>query len=330
MKTSIVVPVFNSGESLQQLLVCLTRQKNCPEFEVVIVDDCSQQELAPIVEKYGRQLRLKFLRHEKNLGPGAARNTGIRAAVGEIVVFTDADCRPKEDWLENMLAPFADDSIAGVKGAYDCDQQDTWAQLAQLEFIERYELMESQPEIDFIDTYSGAYRRSDLLGVGGFAEELQQNEDVDLAFRIKKLGGRFVFVREAMVFHEHREGLKKYARLKFWRGFWRMKVYGRHPEKALKDSYTPFSLKAQLLLTLLLPFAVFSRKIWFWWKTAWLFACLPLLRIAYSKSPVQMMMIPTFCLVRAGALIAGMFAGVLAEVDKRFVSLPNLEKKSRP
>ena len=67
MKTSIVVPVFNSGESLQQLLVCLTRQKNCPEFEVVIVDDCSQQELAPIVEKYGRQLRLKFLRHEKHL-----------------------------------------------------------------------------------------------------------------------------------------------------------------------------------------------------------------------------------------------------------------------
>lgn len=320
MKTSIVVPVFNSGESLQQLLVCLTRQKNCPEFEVVIVDDCSQQELAPIVEKYGRQLRLKFFRHEKNLGPGAARNTGIRAAVGEIVVFTDADCRPKEDWLGKMLAPFADDSIAGVKGAYDCDQQDTWAQLAQLEFIERYELMESQPEIDFIDTYSGAYRREDLLKVGGFAEELKQNEDVDLAFRIKKLGRRFVFVREAMVFHQHRQGWQKYARLKFWRGFWRMKVYGRHPEKALKDSYTPFSLKAQLFLLPLLPFAVFSRKIWFWWKTAWMFACLPLLRIAFARNPLQSLMIPIFCMVRAGALLSGMLAGVISEFEGRLAS----------
>lgn len=312
---SVVVPVLNSGASLEKLLQCLQQQDCQHPFEVIVVDDGSSEDLQAVISRFRKNLSLKFLRHEANRGPAAARNSGIKKAIGEIVVFTDADCRPQTDWLEKMLAPFADQEITGVKGAYACDQTDTWAQLAQLEFEERYDLLESQPEIDFIDTYSGAYRRRDLLKVDGFAEEFIENEDVDLAFRVKKLGGRFVFARAAQVFHQHREGWLNYARLKFGRGFWRMKVYGRHPEKAVQDSYTPLTLKLQLLLVLLVPLSLFKEKRRFWWKTLWLFSCLPLLRLAFAKKMQLVLLIPLFCLVRAIALMAGMAKGFIAELS---------------
>lgn len=312
IRVSVVVPVYNSSASLERLLLSLVRQTGNNDFEVVIVDDGSKDCPEKIVEKFKPQLSLKFLMHQRNRGPAAARNTGIKAALGDIIVFTDADCAPEPDWLQKMVAPFADKEVTGVKGIYKTRQTDVWAQLAQLEFAERYELLESQSDIDFIDTYSGAYRRSDLLAVEGFSEDFvaADNEDVDLAFRVKKLGGRFVFVNDAAVFHTHREGLLNYAKLKFRRGFWRMKVYFNHPEKAIKDSYTPASLKAQLLLAILLPLAIFSKSFRFWWRTAWFFSCMPMLRISLGQRSFLAVLVPLFCLVRALSLITGMVAGI--------------------
>lgn len=311
---SLVIPVFNSASSLRLLLEALEQQSLEKPFEVIVVDDGSSEDIAATVEEFSRKLNLKFLRQEQNLGPAAARNLGIKAALGEIIVFTDADCQPQSQWLEKMLAPFSDEKVAGVKGVYETRQEDFWAQLAQIEFVERYQLMESLSEIDFIDTYSGAYRRRDLLEVKGFNQDFIQNEDVDLAFRIKKLGGRYVFAPEAKVFHQHREGWGNYAKLKFARGFWRMKVYDQHPEKALKDSYTPATLKMQLLLVILLPLAVFSSRLRFWWKTAWFFSCIPLMRIAFARKITLAMAIPLFCLIRGIALLAGMIKGIAARL----------------
>ncbi len=313
LKASVVVPVLNSSNSLKKLLECLKLQNFSEKFEVIVVDDGSSENLEPVVKPFQACLELKFIREPENRGQAAARNKGIQEARGEIVVFTDADCSPQSGWLSAMIEPFADPEVSGVKGVYLTEQSDWWAQLAQIEFEERYELLESFSDIDFIDTYSGAYRRELLLKVNGFNESAfsTNNEDVDLSFRVKKLGGRFVFTRKAMVRHLHREGWKKYARLKFGRGFWRMRVYADHPEKAASNSYTPASLKAQLALVLLLPFTVFSRSLRFWWKTAWLISCLNLIRIAFSRKPFLALMIPLFCLVRAVSLLAGMIASFL-------------------
>ncbi|MEW6711027.1 MAG: glycosyltransferase [Candidatus Riflebacteria bacterium] len=313
LKASVVVPVLNSSNSLKNLLEHLKLQSFSEKFEVIVVDDGSSENLEPVVKPFQACLELKFIREPENRGQAAARNKGIQEARGEIVVFTDADCSPQSGWLSAMIEPFADPEVSGVKGVYLTEQSDWWAQLAQIEFEERYELLESFSDIDFIDTYSGAYRRELLLKVNGFNESAfsTNNEDVDLSFRVKKLGGRFVFTRKAMVRHFHREGWKNYARLKFGRGFWRMRVYADHPEKAASNSYTPVSLKAQLALALMLPFAVFSRSLRFWWKTAWLISCLNLFRIAFSRKPALALMIPVFCLVRAFSLLSGMAASFI-------------------
>lgn len=318
MYASVVIPVLNSSEKLANLLDYLNQQVCRFDFEVIVVDDGSTEDLKQIIDRNRRGLRLKYIKSPVNHGPAYARNKGIQEAEGQIVVFTDSDCSPQPDWLEKMLEPFENEIVSGVKGAYKTDQLDTWAQLAQLEFVERYELLESQNDIDFIDTYSGAYRRRDLLKVNGFNTGFPtaDNEDVDLAFRIKKLGGRFVFVRDAIVGHLHREGWVNYAKLKYRRGFWRMKVYGDHPEKAANNSYTPMSLKLQLLLVILLPFAFLFKRARFIWKTLWLFSCFPMIRAALPERFDLALRVPVFCLVRGLALISGIIAGLYAEKDK--------------
>lgn len=315
-KVSVVIPVFNSFEPLRRALECLCQQQTHYSYEVVVVDDGSTIDFSSLIEKFSDQIALIWKRIGKNSGPAVARNFGVANANGEIILFTDADCQPAPDWLEKMAVPFSDPGVTGVKGVYTSQQGDLWAKLAQLEFEERYELLASQDEIDFIDTYSGGYRKKSFLEAGGFDTSFARpdNEDVDLSFRVKKAGGRFVFVPDAIVGHTHREGWLAYAKLKYGRGFWRMKVYSRHPEKAVKDSYTPFSLKAQLLLLAILPIAITTKSARFLWKTAWLFSCVPLMRLALPERPLLAVVAPVFCFTRAAALLLGMLRGLFAVI----------------
>ncbi len=316
VKASVVIAAFNAASALRCCLEAFCRQQTEQTFEVIVVDDASSEDFGNLTRDYSERLRLTVHRLYKNSGPGAARNAGVEKAVGEIVLFTDSDCVPAPDWVEKMLAPFADSKVTGVKGVYISHQQDLWARLAQLEFEERYQKLSSYGEIDFIDTYSGGYRRRAFLAAGGFNAALRQNEDVDLAFRIKATGAKFVFVPDAIVSHTHREGWLAYASLKYWRGYWRMRIYRSHLDKAGNDTYTPFSLKAQLLLLLILPLALASKGARFIWKTCWLASCLPLIRSAMPEQPGLAIASPLFCFVRGVALLAGMFAGLLAWLKK--------------
>ncbi len=312
VEASVIIPAFNAAACICACLDALGAQKTGHGFEVIVVDDASTDDLSFITAKYAGNLRLRLLRLQTNSGPGAARNAGAGVATGDILLFTDADCVPAPDWLEKMLSPLADPEIVGVKGVYQTFQNDLWARLAQLEFEERYEKLASHGEIDFIDTYSGAYRRSAFLAAGGFNPGLRQNEDVDLAFRLKKTGARFLFAPEAGVAHTHREGWPAYARLKYWRGYWRMRIYRQHLQKAGNDTYTPWTLKAQLALLLLFPVALFSKQLRFFWKAAWLATCVPLARLALPERPGLAAMTPLFCLVRGLALLSGMATGLAA------------------
>lgn len=312
---SVIIPVFNSPEPLQRCLNALSSQQTAHAYEVIVVDDASAENPELLVKAFSDRLQTSFIRLDVNGGPGAARNAGVAVARGQIILFTDADCVPAPDWVEKMAQPFANCEVVGVKGVYSCQQTDLWARLAQLEFEERYELLASHDEIDFIDTCCGGYRREAFLNAGGFNAALRMNEDVDLAFRVKKNGGHFVFVPDAIVGHSHREGWYAYARLKFGRGFWRMKIYRFHPEKAGNDTYTPFSMKVQLLLVLILPFVIPFKTARFVWKAGWFFACVPLMRLALPERIGPALWAPIFCLVRAVSLLAGMASAVLSELQ---------------
>ncbi len=313
---SVIIPVFNDGSRLQNCLEALCNQTTDRSFEVIVVDDGSEEDINKVTRQFAGRIQLKFKRLACNGGPGAARNAGLAEARGNILLFTDSDCVPAPDWLEKMLRPFDNPLVTGVKGVYTSVQVDLWARMAQLEFEERYEKLAGYEEIDFIDTYSAAYRKDAFSAAGGFRVEFRQNEDVDLAFRMKKAGAKFVFAPDACVGHTHREGWFAYARLKYQRGFWRMLIYRQHPEKAGSDTYTPLSLKVQLLLLVALPFIMISKGARFIWKSCWLASCLPLVRVALPERPLLALFVPFFCMVRGAALLIGMVDGLITLLNK--------------
>ena len=108
--------------------------------------------------------------------------------------------------------------------------------------------MRGAERIDFIDTYSAAYRRDIFLTNGGFDPRFLINEDQEFSFRLAEKGYKLVFAPDAQVYHRHNQTVREYIRRKFKIGMWKVRVTRQHPTQVVKDSHTPGALKAQLVI----------------------------------------------------------------------------------
>ena len=111
-KVSVVVASYNGERTLKACLDSLQRL-NYPDYEVILVDDGSTDATPQIALAHPG---VRYFRHEKNLGLSVARNTGIAAATGEIIAFTDSDCRADEDWLYYLVGDLLSSEFAGMGG----------------------------------------------------------------------------------------------------------------------------------------------------------------------------------------------------------------------
>jgi SAM-dependent methyltransferase len=171
--------------------------------------------------------------------------------VGEILVFTDSDCVVEDGWLVEMVRPFSDHEVVGVQGCYKTRQRGWMARFVQYEIEERYGRMSRYRYIDFIGTYSAAYRRDVFMRGGAFDESfpLASGEDPELSFRLSDMGYKMVFNPMAVVYHFHPDTLRKYLRQKFYRAYWRVAVYKRNPRRIKGETYTPPTLSLHIAFT---------------------------------------------------------------------------------
>ena len=233
MIASVIIPVYNEAQTLGDCLASLVRQTGQrQDLEIIVVDDGSTDNTPDVVRGFPG---VRLLRQSRQ-GPAAARNRGAREARGEIILFTDGDCIPLDNWLEEMLAPFHQDpDLIGVKGAYITRQRALTARFVQIEYEDKYDKLAKQKYIDFIDTYSAGYRRRTFLEAGGFDQEFPVAcaEDVELSYRLANLGCKLVFNPRARVIHRHPESIRVYLRKKFKFAYWRMLSLKKHPNKIL-------------------------------------------------------------------------------------------------
>jgi glycosyltransferase involved in cell wall biosynthesis len=246
MRISIVIPTFNGAGRIGRTLDAIRNQTFQGELEIIVVDDGSRDAMAQAV---GAFEGVKLL-SQPNQGPAAARNHGARVASGDILLFTDDDCVPQPDWIERMLEPFTDRRIAAVKGAYLTRQEELVARFVQAEYEDKYVKMAGYPFIDFIDTYSAAFRREVFLRYGGYNTSFPTAcaEDVELSYRMRKENLLMVFAAEARVYHTHPERLIAYLRKKFKFAYWRVYALALNPHMISGDSHTPQLMKVQMLL----------------------------------------------------------------------------------
>lgn len=316
---SVIVPAYNAEKTVVQCIQSLIHQTiPSDKYEIILVNDGSTDR----TEEVTKSLGVKYF-YQSNQGPATARNHGVALAHGDIILFTDSDCITERNWIEEMVKPFDDPDVVGVKGRYKTRQKEVISRFAQLEFEERYCLLEKYKYIDFVDSYSAGFRKEVFLAVHGFDPCFPHanNEDVDLSYRLAQKGYRMVYNPKAILYHQHPASLLKYLKLKFWRGYWRFIVYRQYPEKALKDSYTPFNLKAQIALFYLIlgiiPFLYLEKiqyNIFIILIFLFLITTLPFNKIAIKKDPLVALLSPFLIFLRAAALGLGSLGGVLAKV----------------
>ncbi len=309
---SVVIAAHNAAETLDKCMVALSQQTVAhDEYEIVVVDDGSGDGTAAIAARHGA-----IVIRQAHAGRASARNAGIAAARGDIVLFTDADCEPAPEWIARMVGPLQDPGIAGVRGAYRSLQTSWTARFVQLEYEDRYDYTARSRYIDFVETYAAAYRREVLLSSGGFDPELPYDEDQELSFRLAEAGCRMVFNPEALVYHRHPENWWSYALRKYWIGFWKAQVLRLHPDKVWHDTHTPWSVKLQVAVAgLALPLAVLALRGGIFpgllALTGLLFAVstLPFVHKAWCRDRVIVLATTPMLLVRAWALGMGFIGG---------------------
>jgi len=320
---SVIVPAYNAAETLGECLAALLEQSTPRgEYEVIVVDDGSTDSTPEIVKRY--EVRLLS---QPNQGPGAARNLGVSQARGEIILFTDADCVPARDWIEEMVRPLAEPDVVAVKGAYRTRQKALLARFIQAEFAERYALLERERYVDFVDSHSAAYRKAEFLAAGSFDPDFLLSEDVDLSYKLSRQGHKMVFNPQAIVYHRHPETLGAYLRAKFQRAYWRTKSYRQHPGKMLRDSYTPQGLKAQIGLVFLLGLMV---PVWLLLEgkrpellrgiasvgSLFILTTLPFAVKVFKQDWLVGLLSPFFLLLRAAALGLGFALGLVRQMGE--------------
>ncbi len=273
---SIIIPVYNNLAGLVRLLgTCEQLTYPREKLEIIVVNDGSTDATARFLKEYAFDLPLILINQPENQGRAVARNTGLDAASGEIVLFIDSDMEVEPDLIEQHVKFYRDQDCIGVMGEFFLPpfvRKNVWFRYLDSpvrggrKWHKQTGLFKPLP-FRYVLTMNLSVRREVANRVGGFDVDITSygGEDSEFAYRvIQSDTGYFSYNPDAIAYHQH-ESLKKTALKLHEYGRKALPlVLKRHPElseflparlvEPLKKS-DPFILKLQKLWAL-----VFLRK----------------------------------------------------------------------
>ena len=219
---SIVIPTYNRPEKLKECLESLTElEYSRDSYEVIVVDDGSKISLESVVENFNNQIEITLLK-QKNAGPATARNTGAKQAKGEFLAFTDDDCKPAPDWLNQIAACFAKkpDCLIGGK-TINILSENPFSTASQELINYLYSYYNRDPEqATFFASNNIAISKERFQKIGGFDTTYPRAaaEDREFCDRWLQYGNQMIYVPEVNVYHAHKLTLSSYWKQHFFYG----------------------------------------------------------------------------------------------------------------
>ncbi|MBQ6652388.1 MAG: glycosyltransferase [Prevotella sp.] len=272
MNYSIIVPVYNRPDEVDELLQSLTTQTE-KDFEVIIVEDGSAQKCEDVCKRYADILDLHYY-YKENSGPGQSRNYGAERARGDYLIILDSDVVLPESYLSNVRKNLKAQGAVAFGGPDRSHPSFTSIQKAisysMTSFFTTGGIRGGSSPL-FGRKRGGAldkfYPRSFNMGIrrdvyqelGGFSK-MRFGEDIDFSYRIVEAGYEPKLFPETWVWHKRRTDLRKFWRQVFNSGIARINLSKRHPGTLKLVHLLPavFTVSVVgLLLLALLGLAVF-------------------------------------------------------------------------
>ena len=232
MKYSIIVPVFNRPDEVDELLESLTRQ-TLKNFEVVIVEDGSKIPCKDVCDKYANILDLHYYA-KPNSGPGQSRNYGAERANGEWLIVLDSDVVLPDGYLqavENELREMPADAWGGPDAAHPSFNPVQKAiSYSMTSFFTTGGIRGGKAKLDkfYPRSFNMGIRREVYQQLGGFSK-MRFGEDIDFSYRIVEAGYKPRLFPDAWVWHKRRTDLSKFYRQVYNSGIARINLEKRHP-----------------------------------------------------------------------------------------------------
>lgn len=270
MKYSIIVPVYNRPDEVDELLESLTQQA-FKDFEVIIVEDGSIKPCKDVCDKYASILDLHYYAKE-NSGPGQSRNYGVERAQGEYVIILDSDVVLPNGYLQAVdnginqhPSPNTHHPIIAFGGPDAAHPSFTPVQKAisysMTSFFTTGGIRGGgKAKLDkfYPRSFNMGIRRDVYQQLGGFSK-MRFGEDIDFSYRIVEAGYMPRLIPEAWVWHKRRTDFRKFFRQVYNSGIARINLEKRHPGtmKLVHLLPTVFTLGVigLLLITLFWPLA---------------------------------------------------------------------------
>ena len=232
MRYSIVIPVYNRPDEVNELLAGLCEQ-TCRDFEVLVVEDGSAVPCREVVESYAGRLDLHYF-EKPNSGPGQSRNYGVERASGAYVIILDSDVVLPPDYLAAIDAELAVapcDAFGGPDRAHPSfTPMQKAINYAMTSFFTTGGIRGGKKKLDkfYPRSFNMGVRTAVYRELGGFSD-MRFGEDIDFSTRIFRGGYSCRLLPEAWVWHKRRTDLRKFFKQVHNSGIARIHLTKRHP-----------------------------------------------------------------------------------------------------
>ena len=233
MKYSLIIPVYNRPDEVDELLDSLTKQ-HYTEFEVLVVEDGSSNSCESVVDRYAELLNIHYF-VKSNSGPGQTRNYGAERSHGEYLIILDSDCVLPPGYLDAIEAELQRNP-ADAFGGPDCAHSSfspiqKAINYAMTSFLTTGGIRGGKKKMDkfFPRSFNMGVRADVYKSLGGFSD-MRFGEDIDFSIRVLKGGYVSRLFSKAWVWHKRRSNFRKFFKQVYNSGIARINLYKKYPD----------------------------------------------------------------------------------------------------